>query len=267
MPVRASRPSAYAFRWTSSYLIERHSRSMKMLSMKRPRPSIEIAILAASSLPVNAALVNCAPWSVLNIRGLPYRCRASSSASTQNALSIVFDSRQAHRAAGPVDDRYQIQKAAGHWNVGDVRRPYVVRLDDRHAAQQVGVDLVARRGLARARTRNQPFEPHQAHQPLHPLAIDPATFLVEIERHPARAVERLLQIQLVDPAHQSQIVGGSLGPGPIDPRARHVQQRALPPHRQLRPASLDLRASRRRAHRLGLLAKKSRSTVSSPILL
>ena len=40
-----------AFRWTSSYLIERHSRSMKMLSMKRPRPSIEIAISAASSLP------------------------------------------------------------------------------------------------------------------------------------------------------------------------------------------------------------------------
>jgi hypothetical protein len=37
--------------------------------MKRPRPSIEIVILAASSLPVKAALVNCAPWSVLNIPG------------------------------------------------------------------------------------------------------------------------------------------------------------------------------------------------------
>ena len=55
----------------------------------------------------NAALVNCAPWSVLSrqcvphcadIRGLPYRRRASSSASTQNALSIVFDSRQASTA-------------------------------------------------------------------------------------------------------------------------------------------------------------------------
>ena len=28
-----------------------------------------------------------------NIRGLPYLCRASSNASMQNALSIVFDSR------------------------------------------------------------------------------------------------------------------------------------------------------------------------------
>ena len=80
------------------YLIERHSRSMKMLSMKRPRPSIEIAILAASSLPVNTVLVNCAPWSVLNIRGLPYFCKASFRASTHNELSIVFDSRQASTA-------------------------------------------------------------------------------------------------------------------------------------------------------------------------
>src|SRR5271166_2829088 len=54
MPARASRPSAYAFRCTSSYLIERHSRSMKMLSMKRPRPSIEIATPAAASLPAKA---------------------------------------------------------------------------------------------------------------------------------------------------------------------------------------------------------------------
>ena len=61
MPARASRPLAYAFRYTSSYLIERQSRSMKMLSMKRPRPSIEISTPAASSLPVKAALVNCAP--------------------------------------------------------------------------------------------------------------------------------------------------------------------------------------------------------------
>ena len=57
----ARREHHQAFRCTSSYLIERHNRSMKMLSMKRPRPSIEIAMPAASSMPVKAALVNCAP--------------------------------------------------------------------------------------------------------------------------------------------------------------------------------------------------------------
>jgi hypothetical protein len=43
------------------YFIERHRRPMKLLSMKRPRPSIEIATPAASSFPEKAALVNWAP--------------------------------------------------------------------------------------------------------------------------------------------------------------------------------------------------------------
>ena len=46
----------------------------------------------ARALSVNAVPVNCAPWSVLKISGTPERSVASS-ASTQNALSIVFDTR------------------------------------------------------------------------------------------------------------------------------------------------------------------------------
>jgi hypothetical protein len=66
---------------------------MKTLSIHRPRPSIEMAIPAAASVPVKAALVNCAPWSVLKISGRPNRASASSSAATQNPASIVFESR------------------------------------------------------------------------------------------------------------------------------------------------------------------------------
>ena len=51
------------------YLSERHSRSIKMLSMHRPRPSIEIWMLAACKRPVKATLVNWLPWSVLKISG------------------------------------------------------------------------------------------------------------------------------------------------------------------------------------------------------
>jgi hypothetical protein len=47
---------------------------------------------------VKAALVNCEPWSVLKISGRPKRANASSRASMQNAVSIVFDSRQASTA-------------------------------------------------------------------------------------------------------------------------------------------------------------------------
>jgi hypothetical protein len=62
---------------------------MKILSMKRPRPSTEIVMPAASSLPVNATLVNLDSWSALKLFGLPCRSSASSSAATQNQPSIV----------------------------------------------------------------------------------------------------------------------------------------------------------------------------------
>jgi hypothetical protein len=48
--------------------------------------------------PVKAAEVNCEPWSVLKISGLPNLASASSSAATQNETSIVFDSRHARTA-------------------------------------------------------------------------------------------------------------------------------------------------------------------------
>jgi len=49
---------------------------------------------ADSSRPVHAWAVNCTPWSVLKISGLPVP-NASSSISRQKPPSSVFDSRQA----------------------------------------------------------------------------------------------------------------------------------------------------------------------------
>ena len=57
--------------------------------------------------------------------------------------------------------------------------PHVVRLDNLQAAQQVGVYLVPGRGFARAGARNQRFDPHHPHQPLHPLAVDPHQALAD----------------------------------------------------------------------------------------
>src|SRR6202140_3236712 len=110
-----------------------------------------------------------------------------------------------NRPAGPIDDRHEIQKAGRHRVIGDVGSPYVVRLGDRQAPQ-VGIYLVSRRGFARAWARNQSFDPHHAHQPPHPLPVDPPAFLVEFEHHPPRAVERQFEMEFVDPAHQGQIV-------------------------------------------------------------
>src|SRR5271166_6616528 len=150
MPARASRPSAYAFRCTSSYWIGRYSRSMKMLSMKRPRPSIEIATPAAASLPAKASAVK-----VDSLIGIEYPRLSEPKQrllQRRRAEARIVGVRQPpcqNRPAGPVDDRHQIEEAARHRDVGHVGRPHVVRLDNLQAAQQVGVYLVPGRGFAR----------------------------------------------------------------------------------------------------------------------
>lgn len=58
-----------------------------------PLPSIEMAISAFFSTAVKSIEVNCDPWSLLKISGLPSRASASSTASMQKAASIVTDSR------------------------------------------------------------------------------------------------------------------------------------------------------------------------------
>jgi hypothetical protein len=171
-----------------------------------------------------------------------------------------------NRPAGPINDRHEIQKAARHRDVGDVGRPHVVRLGDRQPTQQIRINLVSRRCFARARARNQRLDPHHAHQPLYPLPVDPATFLIEFEHHPPRAIERKFEMQFIDAAHHRQIVRPSDGLGPVDPRARQVEKRALAAHGQILAREFDHRPALRRAHRPGLLAKKSRSTVNWPIL-
>jgi hypothetical protein len=48
---------------------------------------MEIAMPASASAPVKAAEVNCEPWSVLKISGLPNFASASSSATRHNETS------------------------------------------------------------------------------------------------------------------------------------------------------------------------------------
>ena len=67
----AAKPSESSSRKTASYLSERQRRSMKMLSMQRPLPSMEMAKPAFLSTAVNSTLVNWLPWSVLKISGRP----------------------------------------------------------------------------------------------------------------------------------------------------------------------------------------------------
>ena len=98
-PARAAATPSQACRYTSSYFTLRHSRSTNTLSTHRPLPSLPMATSAPLSTSVNAAPVNCVPWSVSNISRLPKCASASSNASTQKSPWRALDSRTRLRLA------------------------------------------------------------------------------------------------------------------------------------------------------------------------
>ena len=109
-------------------------------AVKRPRPSIEIAMPAAASLPVNTALVNCAPLvGVENIGRAEARQRLVERRETERRVHRIRQPPCQHRPARPVDDRHQIEKAFCHPYVGDIRSPRIVGPIDRQAARQIGI--------------------------------------------------------------------------------------------------------------------------------
>src|SRR5262249_44984181 len=99
-----------------------------------------------------------------------------------------------------------------------------------------------------------------------PLAVDRLTLRPQQRRQPPRAQKGPGREQLVHPPHQRHIVVVGWSRRPIDPRAGNLQQHALPAHRQSAMTPIHERSPVRSAHLPDLLAKKSRSTISSPIL-
>src|SRR5271157_5458531 len=68
--------------------MERHNRSMKMLSRKRPRPSIEIATPAAASLPAKAKA-----WAV-KVQPLTPFCLSSGDSCGVDLPATLSDERE-----------------------------------------------------------------------------------------------------------------------------------------------------------------------------
>jgi len=69
-----------------------------------------------------------------------------------------------HSATRPVQDGEEIHEASPHGNVGDIRRPDVVRATDVQTAQEIGVDPMGRmplRGAGLAIHGRAPHAPHQ----------------------------------------------------------------------------------------------------------
>ena len=139
-----------------------------------------------------------------------------------------------HEAAEPVHHRDQIEKAATHRKVSNIGAPDVVGPLDRHAAQQVWVDLVTRLRTAQVRFRIVGFDAQDAHQPLDAFAVH-----LQLDGHFSASEKRTLQIQLVEPAEQTQVLRALRSRLVVVGRARHSQQFALLLDAEARVSGID----------------------------
>jgi hypothetical protein len=107
--------------------------------------------------------------------------------------------------AEPVDHGGEIDEAACHGNVGQIHGPDLVC--DCQVAQQIGIDLVARRRLGSVGLAVNGLDPHPLHQRGDMPATGPEAFGGQQVAQHAATREGEVQMQLVDPAHQREISG------------------------------------------------------------
>src|SRR5215217_7917376 len=246
--------------------------------MHRPLPSMLILIWLFFSTPIKSSLVNWLPWArasartggalslaVEDLRPSEPSQRLLQRRDTEVGVQGVGQAPGQNRTAVPIHDHHQVQKAPRHRNIGDVRAPDLVDAVDRQAAEQVGILDVLRRGLAGVGTLVDRHQPHQAHQPLHPLAVHRVSLCVQPRRHPPRAIKGPDQVLPVDQRHQLEVRVADRRRVPVHRGAADVQDLALTGHRQGGMRAIDHRAALGPAYLPSLFAKKSFSTFSWPI--
>ena len=119
--------------------------------------------------------------------------------------------------AMPVHDGDRVEESPGHGQVGAGGRPYLVGPGDRQIAKQLGIDSPFRHRLAGARLPVDGPQPHQSHEPLHPLSTYRHTLPVQRDLHPPGTVAGGFQLLVVQFPHQGQVLlrrspwGGSRG--------------------------------------------------------
>jgi len=136
-----------------------------------------------------------------------------------------------HLAARPVHHDDEVDEAAGHRNVGYVRRPDVIRTCHGERAQEIGKDRMRRVALGRPRPLIDGGDADASHERAHVLPPDrDAVGAQEIAQHPT-AREGQLEVQRIEPTHQREV---GLRHGlrcVVDRSARKPQQLRLPGNR------------------------------------
>ena len=144
---------------------------------------------------------------------------------------------------------------------GDICRPDLVRRCNHQVAKQVRINLVTLARLARAVPRIERLQAHLAHQTLHTLAVNCVSADFQLIPDPATAVERPLQINLVNLAHQHEVVVAGRSRLVVRARTRYLEQLATPYFWQ-RMLAQDQFATLTQRSRPSTLDKKSFSIAS-----
>jgi hypothetical protein len=170
-----------------------------------------------------------------------------------------------HAPARHVDDRREIDEAAPHWDIGDVRRPDMIGPLDLHAAQEIWVNLMPRRRLARVRATIDRGYAHALHQRRHMATTDDDAFAPQkITQHP-RPGEGMIEMQFVDTPHELQILGRDRPRLVIDRAAGDAERSRLAGDGEF-VAAVDHRFTLSNPALVSAPDKKSLVSVSSPIL-
>ena len=128
--------------------------------------------------------------------------------------------------------------------------------------QEVGIDPVPFAGLAQVALGIGYFHPHQLQQAPHPFAIDRPTFASQQRCQSPAAIERMLQVQLVEPAHQHQVLLALGHRLVIEAAARDAGQLALLAQTQFGAWLDQISPDRYRPSCLHFFLSQSASTVS-----
>lgn len=116
-------------------------------------------------------------------------------------------------ARRPIHDRDQVQEAVLDGDRGDVGAPdpgscpgqALIGPVDREPPEKIRANPMREMGFAGSRCLIDGLQSHQPHHPANPMTPDVNAVPPRLAGHPAAGVERVLQKQLVNAAHQYQV--------------------------------------------------------------
>lgn len=111
-----------------------------------------------------------------------------------------------HPPRVPVHDRDQVPESFLERDVGDVGRPDVIGVVDHEVSQQVGIDRVRLVRDRRLWLWRKASQSHEAHEPAHPFAVDDDPSTLQGPDHHALSVLGVSEVDLVDQAHQLEVL-------------------------------------------------------------